>query len=266
LVRNSRNRGFAASNNEGIKIASGQFVLLLNPDTIVHRRAIVRTIQFLAGTPGAGIAGCLLRLHDGSIQQSLRSFPSIWNVFAESSFLYRLLPATHLFGQYYMTDYDYRNSLRVDWLCGAFLLIRRETIEAVGLLDEQFFMYTEEVDYCYRARQAGFETWFYPDAEVTHLWGGMNAISGRVIVWTHGSQMLYLQKYFRGPRGVLIQWLKCWGLVNRVVVYTIGGLCTFRHRLLSKAWYTALGFWGIVRGNWRYRPGYEGEVEPWVMP
>lgn len=266
VLRNTRNRGFAASNNDGIRNARGRFVLLLNPDTIVHDSAISRTVELLAQTPEAGLAGCLLRLKDGSIQQSLRSFPALWDVFVEATFLYLVFPRTRLFGRYYMSDFDYRERRRVDWLCGAFLLIRREVIDAVGLLDEQFFMYTEEVDYCYRARQEGFETWFFPDAVVTHLWGGMNAVNKRVVVWTHGSQMLFFDKHFRGLHGVLIRGIKCWGLANRIVVYAVAGALTLRPRLLNKALFTCSGLWSILRGDWRYRHGYTGSVEPWAMP
>jgi N-acetylglucosaminyl-diphospho-decaprenol L-rhamnosyltransferase len=266
VTRNTRNRGFAASNNAGIRIARGAFVLLLNPDTVVHERAIVRMVDLLSRTPGAGIAGCLLRLRNGSVQQSVRAFPALWEVFAEASFLYLLFPRTRLFGHYHMTDFDYLDRRQVDWLCGAFLLVRREVIDRVGLLDEQFFMYTEEVDYCLRARHAGFATWFFPDAEVTHLWGGMNAVNKRVVVWTHGSQMLYFHKHFRGWHGVLIRAIKCWGLANRIIVYAAVGAVTARKSLLAKAYYIWCGLWSILRGNWRYRHGYDGEVEPWPVP
>jgi GT2 family glycosyltransferase len=266
IVRNPRNRGFAASNNAGIRAAQGACVLLLNPDTVVHDRAITRVMDHLAQTSGAGIAGCLLRLQDGSVQQSLRSFPSLWDVFVEASFLYLVFPRTHLFGRYYMTDFDYRTPRQVDWLCGAFFLIRREVIDRIGVLDEQFFMYTEEVDYCLRARNAGFATWFFPDAEVTHLWGGMNAVNKRVLVWTHGSQMLYLDKHHRGAGGIAIRAVKCWGLANRMFVYAVAGVFTGRRKLLEKASYTWCGLRSILRGDWKYRRGHTGEVEPWPVP
>jgi GT2 family glycosyltransferase len=165
-----------------------------------------------------------------------------------------------------MTDFDYRSARQVDWLCGAFFLIRREVIDRIGLLDEQFFMYTEEVDYCLRAREAGFATWFFPDAEITHLWGGMNAVNKRVLVWTHGSQMMYLDKHFRGMRGILIRSVKCLGLANRILVYAAAGFLTARRTLIEKASYTWYGLRTILRGDWKYRQGFAGEVEPWPVP
>jgi GT2 family glycosyltransferase len=266
VVCSDKNRGFAASNNVGIGRALGAYVLLLNPDTIIHNGAITKTLAFMENMPRAGVCGCILRLKDGSIQQSLRSFPSVWNVFSEASFLYLAFPRTRLFGQYYMSHFAYDAPLRVDWLCGAFFMIRHSVLDTIGGLDEQFFMYTEEVDFCLRARKAGFETWFYSGAAITHLWGGMTAANRRVVVWTHGSQLMFLHKHFLGIHGIIIRSLKCWGLLNRLIVRGVAGVLTGRRSRIVEATHFGSTLKSYIQGRWRYQHGYTGPVEPWPLP
>jgi GT2 family glycosyltransferase len=168
ILRNDHNSGFAAANNIAIRKSSARFVLLLNPDTEILDGAIQKTIRFIEAHPKAGIVGCKLKYPDGRFQPSAYSFPTVWNMFAEATFLYRVFPKTKLFGGYHLTYLDYSHDVQVDWLIGAFLLIRREVIDTVGMLDEQFFMYAEDTDYCYMAKQAGFEVWFTPRGEIFH--------------------------------------------------------------------------------------------------
>jgi GT2 family glycosyltransferase len=263
VVRNPTNMGFAASNNRGIREAKGDFVLLLNPDTVVLDGAINKTLAFMESHPAAGISGCILELKDGSIQESLRSFPTLWNVFCESTFLYRLFPKTKTFGQYYMTNFHYDTVRKVDWLCGAYFMIRREVLDKIGMLDEQFYMYTEEVDYCYRASQAGYETWFIPGAKIIHYWGGVSAAGKRVIAWSNGSQMLFFQKHFKGVKKILLETLKCWGLLNRAILFALLGIFTVNKQRLQKGAYHALALGRILKGEWKYRNGYSGPVPAW---
>jgi GT2 family glycosyltransferase len=263
--RNESNRGFAASNNVGFREARGTFLLMLNPDTIIYDRAILRTLDFMRRQPSAGIAACLLELKDGTIQESLRTFPTPGDLFFEAFFLHRLFPRSRLFGRYHMTWFGYDVTRPVDWASGAYLMIRREVLEKVGLLDEQFYMYTEEVDLCLRARRAGLETWFTPEAKVTHYWGGKSAFSKRSVVWTHGSQVLFFQKHFRGFRLALMITLKCLELLNRVVLHGTTGILTADPRRLALASYTLAALGRIVRGRWKYRPGFAGPVAAWTV-
>lgn len=235
VVRNETNLGFAAANNRGLVYAGGAFVLLLNPDTEVLDRALEKAVAFMRSKPNAGIAGCTLHYPDGAIQHSVRSFPTLIDVFFESTFLYLLLRRSRMVGRYYMTFFDYNESRLVDWLSGAFFMIRREVVDAVGILDERFWMYTEEVDYCYRAKVAGFETWFYCDAHIIHHWGGPNVTSKRLMLWVHRSQVLFFRKHFPGFKGRLLIACKFGGLCVRVPIYAIAGLLTANARLLQKS-------------------------------
>ena len=263
VINNSENLGFAAANNRGILEARGDYILLLNPDTIVRDRAIQKTLAFMDLHPQVGIAGCKLLFPDGSLQRSARSFPTLWNVFCEVSFLYRLFPRSKLFGKYYLSYFDYDLEKEVDWLCGAFFMIRRGTYEKIGVLDEQFYMYTEEVDYCYRAKLAGDETWFVPEAEIVHFFGGVNATSRRVVLWTNASQILYFQKYFRGVQLYTLIFLKYLGIAVRIFVYVIAGLFLLNKKMFIKSYYALFALYYLCVDRWRYRHNFIGKVIPW---
>lgn len=158
LIRNSRNVGFAAAVNQGVTASRGTFILLLNPDVVVTPKAISALLEFLRGHPDCGIAGAQLLNRDGSRQPSVHAFPTLLRVLAECFLGHRLTR-------------DRRNRTEpaaVDAVVGACFLIRRSVIDAIGPLDEQFFLYSEEVDWCLRARQAGWRTCLVPDAIAVH--------------------------------------------------------------------------------------------------
>jgi GT2 family glycosyltransferase len=259
LIACEVNHGFAAGNNIGIHEAKGEMILLLNPDTEILNGAIQQAVLFMAGRPAAGIIGCMLRLPDGSVQQSVRSFPSVLNLFSEASFLYLAFPRSRIFGRYYMTFFDYTSGGEVDWVSGAFFLIRRTVLETVGLLDERFFMYSEEMDLCYRAKQAGFKVYYTPSAAVAHFWGGINAVNQRVILWTNASQVAYITKHHDGLERAAMLAFKFLGLAVRIPVYLMAGLLRFNAQLLAKAWYLVVALVRIPGGLPEFRPRPAGE-------
>jgi|WetSurMetagenome_2_1015567.scaffolds.fasta_scaffold112674_2 GT2 family glycosyltransferase len=263
LVALGVNRGFAAANNTGICSSSGKFILLLNPDTEVGYASVSQTVRFLQSHPDVAIAGCRLILPDGKVQQSVRSFPSVWGVFAEAFFLYLLFWNSRQLGRYYMGFFDYGSSSPVDWLSGAFFMIRREVIERVGMLDERFFMYSEEMDYCLRARQKGLSTWYVAEAEIHHFWGGLNDVSRRSIVWTNGSQMLYFRKHFRGLSLACILGSKVGGMCVRLPLYIVAGALTGRGVWLAKARHLAAALPLMFDRVFRYDQGDVGAQKSW---
>jgi GT2 family glycosyltransferase len=161
LIENAANRGFAAANNQAIHACRGDYLLLLNSDTIVCEGALERLALFLDAHPRAGIAGAYLLNADGTLQPSWAAFPSLW-----SELLGRNIRAR---APYPTVDGD--EAYAVDWVGGAALLIRRTTVEQIGDLDEGYFMYSEETDWCFRARQAGWDVCYVPDAPIIHLGG-----------------------------------------------------------------------------------------------
>lgn len=171
LVVNKENRGFAAANNQGMALAKGRYFLLLNPDTEVVGDALARMIAYMNRHPQVGVLGPQLRYPDGRAQPSRRRFPTLATALLDSTPLQQVLPHNPVLRRYYIEDRPADETQPVDWLVGACLLVRRQVVEQVGGLDEEFFMYFEELDWCRRIRQAGWEIVYLPKATVIHYEG-----------------------------------------------------------------------------------------------
>jgi GT2 family glycosyltransferase len=172
LIRAPRNGGYAYGNNLALRRCASELVLLLNPDTRLPPRALDVLVQKLRDHPEAGIVGPKLLRPDGSMHLACRrSFPTPPIAFYRLSGLSRLFPRSRRFGQYNLTYADPDQAMEVDAVCGACLLIRRAVIDRIGLLDERFFMYGEDLDWCLRARQAGWAVRYEPDVVVRHQHG-----------------------------------------------------------------------------------------------
>jgi len=165
------NRGMGGGNNAGMRVATGRYHLLLNSDAWPLAGAIERLADFADEHPQAAVVGPRLRNLDGSLQRSVRAFPTLWRLATEYLFLRKLAPKTDALNALYGGGFDHESVREADWLFGACLLVRREAADAVGLFDEDFFMFSEEVDWCYRFRRAGWEVLFFPGAEVIHVGG-----------------------------------------------------------------------------------------------
>ncbi len=240
LIINSINKGFAAANNIGIRIATGKYVLLLNPDTRVSQGACENVIRFMNTGERKMIVGCTLLNPDGTVQPSVRSFPSVRNLVSESFLLYRLFPRSPTWGKYYMTTFEYANASKVDWVMGAFMMIDRTVMDRIGELDERFFMYGEEADFCFRASKAGIATWFFPGASVVHLWGGSSQNILERMIWTKGSQLLFFEKHFEGWTRYALYALLIAGIVIRVPAYLMEAIVLLKKESMSKAFSSAI--------------------------
>ena len=168
LIANQENIGFARANNQGIRESKGVFVLLLNPDTIMLPGTLINAISYFENNDNAGIIGCKLLNPDRSIQPSCRTFPSLLSQIFIMLKLHHVFINTKSLKKYYMTDFDYMESREVDQVMGAFFMIKRKVINKVGFIDEIFWLWFEEVDYCYQTRKAGFKIYFTKDAEIIH--------------------------------------------------------------------------------------------------
>jgi hypothetical protein len=166
------NVGMGAGNNAGMRVASGRHFLLLNSDAWLVDDAAERLAAFGDEHPEAAVVGPKLLNRDGSLQRSVRGFPTLWRLATEYFFLRKLGPRTSALNAFYGAGFDHDEPREVDWLFGSCLLVRREAADAVGLFDEDFFMFSEETDWCYRFHAAGWEVFFYPGAEVVHVGGG----------------------------------------------------------------------------------------------
>lgn len=209
LHASSVNLGYARGNNVGIQESAGRFVLLLNPDTQVLDGALPYMLDYLESHPQVGVLGPQLLYADGSVQPSRRRFPTLATALIESTFLQTWFPHHPALRQYYVRDRPDNEISEVDWVIGACLLVRREAIAQAGLLDEGFFMYSEELDWQRRIRTAGWKVVYFPTAQVLHYEGKSSeqAIALRHIRFQE-SKVRYFTKY-HGQRaaGIVRRWL-----------------------------------------------------------
>jgi hypothetical protein len=197
LLQNDENRGFAAANNVGMAVAQGRYILLLNSDTIVLDNAIGQVVSFADLHPESAVVGCKVLNPDGTLQWTCFMFPSLLNMLLSSTYLYKLFPRSKFFGREQMTWWDRNDAREVDVVTGCFMLVRREAIEQIGLLDERFFMYGEETDWCYRFRQAGWKVIFTPAVEIIHLGGeSSKQIRAKMLVQLRLSILHFISKHY----------------------------------------------------------------------
>ncbi len=171
LIANAGNLGFAKANNQGIDKASGEYLLLLNPDTVIKDSAIEKVASFMSKKPEAGICGCRLIFPDGQHQDSVRRFPSFSSTAMIMLKLHYIFKFAKTVKKYLASDFNYKKTQMVDQVMGAFFMIRRQVVEQVGKLDEKYFVWFEEVDYCLRAIKNNWQVYYYADAEVVHYQG-----------------------------------------------------------------------------------------------
>lgn len=229
LIRNDRNLGFAKANNQAIRRCSGRVVALLNPDTRVTRGALKRMMAWMASRPDVGIVGPKLLNPDGSLQESVRRFPRLLDQALILLKLQHLWPSAPPFRKYLAKDFDYGKEQDVDQLMGAALFIRRKVFEGVGLLDERFFIWFEEVDFCKRAKEAGWGVVYAPSVQIIHHGG--KSFAQAMTLKKQRYFTASMGKYFRKHRG-------SWTLVILALPMLIGLLAA-----------STLSLWNSVRAK-----------------
>jgi len=223
LIANARNRGFAAANNQGLVLAAGRNVLFLNPDTVVHAGALEVLVRTLDGDPHVGACGPQLLNADGSIQPSARRFPTLAALLHQYTPLRALRFLKGAYRRYKMADFDFRTPADVDSLMGAALCVPQRVLAEVGIMDERFFVYLEEVDLCRRIREAGHRIRFEPSGRLTHL-GGVSAASATANVLFCRSLFRYLRKHGGPFRGAAMVFALRLGMFLREAALLVGNL------------------------------------------
>lgn len=197
LIANEDNVGFTGGNNQAIAASRGRYLLLLNPDTEIVGEALSTMVAYMDAHPRVGALGPQLLNPDGSVQSSRRRFPTIATAFLESTILQLWFPRNRVLSRYYILDRPDDETQVVDWVTGACLLARREAIEQAGPLDEDYFMYSEELDWCYRFEKQGWQVVYLPAARVVHHEGKS---SEQVVPARHvrfqRSKILFFKKHF----------------------------------------------------------------------
>lgn len=191
------NAGYGAGLNAGMRLARGRWLLLLNSDAWLVGDALERLVAFAEAHPDAAVVAPRLVNPDGSLQRSVRGFPTLWRLATEYLFLRKLAPRSRLLNAFYAGDFDHAEARPVEWVMGACLLARREAVDAVGPLDEGFFLFSEEVDWLYRFHQAGWTVWFVPEAEAVHVGGASHG--GRLFGENVRGHLRFFAKH-RGAR------------------------------------------------------------------
>jgi GT2 family glycosyltransferase len=200
LIANQQNTGFAVANNQAIRLGSSKYVLLLNPDTVVEEGTFRQCLDFMEAHPEAGGLG--VKMIDGSgkyLPESKRGFPTPWVSFCKTFGLGSLFPKSKLFNGYYMGHLSNDATNEVDVLAGAFMLMRRATLDKCGLLDEAFFMYGEDIDLSYRIQQAGYKNYYFPETQIIHYKGESTKKGSLNYVKTfYQAMIIFAEKHFSG--------------------------------------------------------------------
>lgn len=199
LILNNENMGFAKANNQGMQIASGRYILLLNSDTVIQPDTLETMISFMDAHSNVGASGCKVVLPNGELDKACRrGFPTPSASFYYAFGFSKLFPNVPRFNQYQLGYLDPDESYPVDCLVGAFMMVRREVINQVGGLDEEFFMYGEDIDWCYRIKQAGWEIYYYPKTSITHYKGASSRRKPFKIVYEfHRAMWLFHRKHYK---------------------------------------------------------------------
>lgn len=213
FIANQDNKGFSAANNQAIHLSSGQYVLLLNPDTVVGEDVLEGCVDFLDNHPQAGATGVRMLNADGSFApESRRGVPTPFTSFCKMSGLCRLFPRSRVFGKYYMRYLDVDEPNQIEIISGAFIMLRRQALDEIGLLDERFFMYGEDVDLSYRLLQGGWQNWYLP-FNILHYKGESTVKSSfKYVHIFYNAMLIFFNKHY-GRRYRLL------GLLIRLAVY-----------------------------------------------
>lgn len=239
LICNRHNAGFAAANNQGIGMAWGRYVLLLNSDTIVLDAAIAKAVQFADQHPQAGLVGCQTRCPNGDVQYNCYLFPSLLNLFLSLTKLQVLFWYKPFFGRYRLGWWDYGSVREVDGIAGCFMLARKTAIDEVGPMSEDYFMYSEDIDWCWRFHKAGWKVLYTPDPQIIHLGGCSSSQAATDMhLMERRSLLIFLEK----KSGKLVRWIAnmmfCTATLGRVIILWCQGLGSKAVR-------------DSVRGKWR---------------
>jgi hypothetical protein len=222
LIENKANVGFAKANNVPLKQSRAEFILLLNPDTIVQEDTFRAMMGFFRETPNAGLAGCKILNPDGTFQLPCRrSFPTPWVAFTKIFGLSTLFPKSRLFGKYNLTYLSEDETYEVDAVSGSFMFVRRDAFEKVGMLDETFFMYGEDLDWCYRFNEAGYKVYYFHETKIVHFKGESTRRSDmdEILVFYRAMQ-LFVEKHFSSS--IIVEVFLTIGIQLRAMVAFIG--------------------------------------------
>jgi len=239
LAPQDENLGYSKGVNLGIQRACGRFLLILNPDTVVRRGALRRLIEFIEKTPDAGIVGPKLVFHDGSVQLSCRRFYTFRVLLLRRTPLGRIFPNARAVREHLMLEFDHNATREVDWVLGAAMFVRREAIDNVGMMDERFFLYFEDVDWCYRMKQRGLKVYYLADAVIEH--GYKRESAQAVMNRSFAAHLVSLFRYYE-KWNVIFYFAKRYRELAKVALFLVIDLAAF-----NAAFFAAYGLRVFLR-------------------
>jgi len=227
LIRNEKNLGFTRPMNQALSQAIGNFLLVLNPDTIILPRAMENMLDFMKNNSNVGICGPKVLNMDGTLQKSCRRGDSRpWAVISYFTGLSAIFPSSKFFSQYHMNYLDPDQNHPVDGVSGSCMMVHRQLLDQIGYLDEQFFAYQEDADYCLRARAAGWQVYYVPEAQIKHYGGlgGSLVKPWRSIIEWHKAYFMLYRKHFAKDYFFLLNWLYYLAMVFKLLLALLANL------------------------------------------
>ncbi|MBS4027439.1 MAG: glycosyltransferase family 2 protein [Ignavibacteriales bacterium] len=218
VIRNNENVGFARANNQGIKVAQGKYVLLLNPDTKLIENIFSPLSNFMDIRTSVAIAGCRILNDDGTEQGSFFPFPNLLTTFLNAFFLDRIISYQHIDGRNVFNRKPLTQPVKVDWVSGAFMFCKKDSLLNIGLIDERYPLYSEEVDLCYAAYQNGYEVYTFPSVSIIH-YGGRSTFQQRTktTILANLSKLLFIQKHYSNFTQIVFRIIFFLGLFLRLI-------------------------------------------------
>jgi len=232
------NKGYAAANNHGLISASGKYVLILNNDVFFRENTVKKVFDFAENAKERMFVGIQLLNADGSKQESVVEFPTVWNAITENLFLYKIFKHSKLFNKYYQNYDDYKGPIEVEVIRGAFMFCPKDELKTLNGFDERFFFYSEETDLCYRFKKLGGKIIFLPNVKLVH-YGGAAADQDPWFKFKNQAtgKIQFYQKHFRGIEFVaviIIHWL---GLLLRGFLFCLTGIISINKKLIVKGYF-----------------------------
>ena len=242
LLENKVNIGFAGANNQAIRQSRGRYVLLLNPDTEVKPHALEQLIHFMDTHPQAGAVGARILNPDGSLQTSSFPAPTLFREFWRLFHLDVIRP----YGSYDMADWSLDQPRKVDTLLGACLLLRRKALDQIGLLDENYFIFSEEVDLCYRLQKANWPLYWLPQAQIVH-YGGQSTqqVAAEMFMYLYKSKVIFIRKHYGWLASYVYKLILLVTALARLLISPLAWL----ERPTRRQWHLTLAsrYWQLVR-------------------
>lgn len=246
IIENAERLGYSASHNRSLCRCQGRYMLVLNEDMLVLAGALEAMVAFMDAHPRAGMLGCRLLNPDGSLQPSCRTFPNLRIQLFRSLYLDKLFPGNRWTGANYMSYWGHDTVREVDVIKGCCMLVRREVVEQVGLMDERFFIYYEETDWCYRTKRAGWQIYFTPGADIVH-YGEQTTRrqSARMTSIQYQSLLKYFRKHHGWAAAAIVRLLSIVETGLRVIYWSLSSLIRRRERAYAR--YKIDLYWPTLR-------------------